>query len=117
MGSRMMEDPEKVRILLSELKRRGLYFLDRRTTPQTVGLRVAKSLGLKATERNLFIDHSLNEEEIKQKIEELIQFSLAHGKAVGIGHPHPSTLKSLKEMIPKMKEMGIELVPLSAMME
>ncbi len=117
MGSRMMEDPEKVRILLSELKRRGLYFLDSRTTPQTVGLRVAKSLGLKATERNLFIDHSLNEEEIKQKIESLIQFSLAHGKAVGVGHPHPSTFKSLKEMIPKMKEMGIELVPLSAMME
>jgi len=117
MGSRMMEDPEKVRIVLSELKRRGLYFLDSRTTPQTVGLKVAKSLGLKAMERSLFIDHSLNEEDIKQKIESLIQFSLAHGKAVGIGHPYPSTLKSLKEMIHKMKEMGIELVPLSAVLE
>lgn len=117
MGSRIMEDPEKVRILLSELKRRGLYFLDSRTTPQTVGLKIAKSLGLKAMERNLFIDHSLNEDDIKQKIESLIQFSMTHGKAIGIGHPHPSTLKSLKEMIPRMKEMGIELVPLSTLME
>ncbi len=117
MGSRMMEDPEKVKVILSELKRRGLYFLDSRTTPQTVGLKVAKSLGLKAMERNLFLDHSLNEEDIKQKIESLIQFSLTHGKAIGIGHPHPSTLKSLKEMIPKMKEKGIELVPLSGIME
>lgn len=117
MGSRIMEDPEKVRILFSELKRRDLYFLDSRTTPQTVGLKVAKSLGIKAMERNLFIDHSTNEDDIKQKIESLIQFSMSHGKAIGIGHPHPSTLKSLKEMIPKMKEMEVELVPLSALME
>jgi polysaccharide deacetylase 2 family uncharacterized protein YibQ len=117
MGSRLMEDPEKIRIVFSELKRRGLFFLDSRTTPQTVGLEVAQSVGLKAMERSLFIDHSSDEEEIKQKLDRLIQFSLSTGKAIGIGHPHPSTLKSLKEMIPRMKEKGIEIVPLSAVME
>src|SRR4030043_224118 len=104
-------------IVFSELKRRGLFFLDSRTTPQTVGLKVAQLVGLKAMERSLFIDHSSDEEEIKQKLDRLIQFSLSTGKAVGIGHPHPSTLKSLKEMIPKMNEKGIEIVPLSAVME
>jgi hypothetical protein len=117
MGSRLMEDSEKMRIIFSELKRRDLFFLDSRTTPQTVGLQVAQSVGLRVMERSLFIDHSSNEEEIKQKIERLIQFSLSNGKAIGIGHPHPSTLKILKEMIPKMKEKGIELVPLSAVVE
>jgi polysaccharide deacetylase 2 family uncharacterized protein YibQ len=112
-----MEDSEKMRIIFSELKRRGLFFLDSRTTPQTVGLQVAQSVGLRGVERSLFIDHSSNEEEIKRKIERLIQFSLSNGKAIGIGHPHPSTLKILKEMIPKMKEKGIELVPLSAVVE
>jgi hypothetical protein len=117
MGSRLMEDPEKMRIILSELKRRGLYFLDSRTTPQTVGLETAKSLGLRAMERSLFLDHSPEEEDIKQKLERLIQCSLSTGKAIGIGHPRPSTIKSLKEMIPKMQEMGIDIVPLSAVME
>jgi hypothetical protein len=117
MGSRLMEDPEKMRIVFSELKRRGLFFLDSRTTPQTVGLEVAQSVGLKAMERSLFIDHSSDEEDIKQKLERLIQFSLSTGKAIGIGHPHPSTLKSLKEMIPRIKEKGIEIVPLSSVME
>src|SRR4030042_7218897 len=117
MGSRLMEDPEKMRIVFSELKRRGLFFLDSRTTPQTVGLEVAQSVGLKAMERSLFIDHSSDEKDIKQKLERLIQFSLSTGKSIGVGHPHPSTLKSLKEMIPKMKEKGIELVPLSSVME
>jgi polysaccharide deacetylase 2 family uncharacterized protein YibQ len=117
MGSRLMEDSEKVRIIFSELKRRGLFFLDSRTTPQTVGLQVAQSVGLRSMERSLFIDHSPNEEEIKQKIERLIQVSLSNGKAIGIGHPHPSTLKILKEMIPRIKEKGIEIVPLSSVIE
>lgn len=117
MGSRLMENPEKVKIVLSELKRRKLFFLDSRTTPQTVGVNVAQGLGMKAMERTLFIDHSVEEEDIEQKIEKLIQLSFSNGKAIGIGHPHPSTLKSLKEMIPKIKEKGIDLVPLSAVME
>jgi polysaccharide deacetylase 2 family uncharacterized protein YibQ len=114
MGSRLMENHEKVRIILSELKRRKLYFLDSRTTPQTVGIHEAQNIGMKAIERSLFIDHSLDEEDIKEKIEKLIRLSLSNGKAVGIGHPHPSTIKSIKEMLPKIREKGIELVPLSA---
>ena len=117
MGSRLMEDPEKLKIILSELKRRGLFFLDSRTTPQTVGLQTARLIGLKATERTLFIDHSPEEEEIKARLDRLMQFSLSTGIAIGIGHPHPATLKSIREMIPKMKEKGIEIVPLSSIIQ
>jgi len=117
MGSRLMEDPGKVRIIMKELKRRGLFFLDSRTTPQTMGLQIAESIGVRATERSLFLDHSQDPEEIKRQLEKLAQLSLETGKAIGIGHPHPSTLKSLKEMIPRMKERGIEIVPLSSVVE
>ena len=117
MGSRLMEDPKKMKMILSDLKRRGLFFLDSRTTPQTVGFKIARSLGLRAAEKTLFIDHSQDEKDIKGKIEELIRFSLSSGKAIGIGHPHPSTIKSLKEMLPKIREKGIEIVPLSALTE
>jgi len=117
MGSRVMEDPEKLRIILRELKRRGLFFLDSRTTAQTVGLETSRSIGLRAAERSLFLDHSQDPEDIREQLEKLAQLSLAQGKAIGIGHPHPSTLKSVKEMIPKMREKGIEIVPLSTLME
>ena len=117
MGSRLMEDPEKLRIILSELKRRDLFFLDSRTTPQTLGFQTAKVLGLRSTERSVFLDNSLDENSIKQKIDELIQHALSTGKAVGIGHPHSTTIKSLREAISKIKEKGIEIVPLSSLME
>ena len=117
MGSRLMEDPMKLRIIMKELKKRDLFFLDSRTTPQTLGLQTAKSIGLRATERSLFLDHSQDPEQIKKQVEKLVQLSLETGKAIGVGHPHPSTFKSLKEMIPRMKEKGIEIVPLSSLVE
>ena len=117
MGSRLMENPEKLETLFSELKRRGLFFLDSRTTPQSVGFQVAQSVGLKAAERNVFIDHSSAEEDVKGQLEQLIRLSLVNGKAIGIGHPHLSTLKAIKEMVPKIKEKGIDIVPLSEVLE
>jgi polysaccharide deacetylase 2 family uncharacterized protein YibQ len=115
MGSRLMEDPEKLKIIFSDLKRRGLFFLDSRTTPQTVGLRTARLVGLKAMERTLFIDNLLEEEAIKKNFDRLIRASLSTGIAIGIGHPHSMTIQSIREMVPKMKEKGIEIVPLSAL--
>jgi polysaccharide deacetylase 2 family uncharacterized protein YibQ len=117
MGSRLMEDPEKLRIVFRDLKRRGLFFLDSRTTPHTVGLHTAKLIGLKATERSLFLDHSQDPEDIQQQLEKLVRLSLTQGRAIGIGHPFPSTLKSIKQMIPKIKAKGIKIVPLSTLME
>lgn len=117
MGSRFMEDSKKMKVILSELKRRGLFFLDSRTSPQSVGLQTANSIGLEAAERAVFLDHEVNEDAIRRSLDRLARLSLASGKAIGIGHPHDATLKSLKRMIPEMRQKGIEVVPLSVVME
>jgi hypothetical protein len=117
MGSRFMEDSKKMRLILSELKRRGLFFLDSRTTPQTVGVQTANSIGLEAGERAVFLDHESGEDAIRRSLHRLAKLSLDSGKAIGIGHPHGATLRSLKRMIPEMQEKGIEVVPLSAILE
>ena len=117
MGSRLMEDPEKVKIILTELKKKDLFFLDSRTTSQTVGFRTARSLGVKSGERSVFLDHSKGEQAVTQSIGQLIQTALTSGKAIGIGHPHAATIKSLKKMIPKIQEKGVEIVPLSELLE
>jgi polysaccharide deacetylase 2 family uncharacterized protein YibQ len=117
MGSRLMEDPEKLKIIFSDLKQRGLFFLDSRTTPQSAGLRTARSVGLKALERTLFIDHSPEEDNIHEKLEHLIHSSLSTGMAIGIGHPHAATVRAIHEIVPRMKERGIEIVLLSALID
>jgi polysaccharide deacetylase 2 family uncharacterized protein YibQ len=118
MGSRFMEDEHRVGILMEELKARKLFFLDSRTTANTVGYRTAKELGIKTGERDVFLDNNrYDEAEIRENISKLLEIAKNEGKAIGIGHPHPSTIRSLREMIPTLKEKGIEIVPLSDLME
>ncbi len=117
MGSKLTEDSEKMTIILSELKRRGLYFLDSQTSPRSVGLAVAKTIALRATGRTVFLDHSLQENTIREKMEELMRVCISTGTAVGIGHPHSPTINAVRRAIPKMKEKGIEIVPVSALLE
>lgn len=118
MGSRFMEDDQRVSILIKELRGRNLFFLDSRTTSKTVGYRIANKLGIKTGQRDVFLDNnSYDEAEIRNNILELAKIAKTEGKAIGIGHPHPSTIKSLREMIPKLKKRGIEIVPLSQIME
>jgi polysaccharide deacetylase 2 family uncharacterized protein YibQ len=118
MGSRFMEDDQRVSIFMEELKGRKLYFLDSRTTPKTVGYDAAKKLGMKAGQRNLFLDNESNDEaEIGRNILELAKIAKTDGKAIAIGHPYPSTIKSLRKMIPRLRESGIEIVSLSEILE
>jgi polysaccharide deacetylase 2 family uncharacterized protein YibQ len=118
MGSRFMEDDQRVSIFMKEIRGRNLYFLDSRTTSKTVGYRTAKQLGIKTGQRNLFLDNDSNDEaEIRRNISELAQIAKTEGKAIGIGHPHSTTIKSLRDMIPRLRESGIEIVPLSDVMK
>jgi polysaccharide deacetylase 2 family uncharacterized protein YibQ len=117
MGSRFMEHGVSVRLVLGELKKRGLFFLDSRTTAKTQGYRIARELALLAGERNLFLDNENDEQDIRAQLEGLIRIARDHGTAIGICHPHPATITALKEMIARIKAQGIRIVPLSQALE
>ncbi len=117
MGSRFMEHGQKVRLVLQEIKERKLFFLDSRTTPKSTGYQIAQELDLKAGKRDLFLDNEADVKYTKLQLERLIQIARAHGKAIGICHPYPSTITALKEMIPTLEKQGMELVPLSQIID
>jgi polysaccharide deacetylase 2 family uncharacterized protein YibQ len=113
MGSRFMEHGEKVRLVLQELKKRGLFFLDSRTTSKSQGYQIARELALRADKRDLFLDNETDVKDIQAQLKKLIQIARNNGTAIGICHPYPSTITALKEMIPQIKAEGIQIVPLS----
>jgi polysaccharide deacetylase 2 family uncharacterized protein YibQ len=113
MGSRFMEHGEKVRLVLSELKRRKLFFLDSRTTSKSQGYHIAQELALRADTRDLFLDNESDVGYTKLQLKQLIRIARNHGTAIGICHPYPSTITALKEMIPQIQAEGIQIVPLS----
>jgi polysaccharide deacetylase 2 family uncharacterized protein YibQ len=117
MGSRFMEHGAAVRLVLGELKKRGLFFLDSRTTAKTEGYQIARELALLAGERDIFLDNENEVRDIRAQLEGLIRLARDHGRAIGICHPHPATITALKGMIARIKEAGIRIVPLSQALE
>lgn len=110
MGSKFTASESGMEIVVNELKQRQLFFLDSRTSSQTVGEKVARREGLPAIARDVFLDDSMTYEAVKRQIEQLEHVARRKGYAVAIGHPHPATLQALEEWIPAAKKRGFEFV-------
>ncbi|MBI4378960.1 MAG: divergent polysaccharide deacetylase family protein [Nitrospinae bacterium] len=113
MGSKLTEIEEPMKYVMEILKDKNLFFVDSRTTPKSLAYQVAKVYGVKTARRNVFLDNREDEEYIRGQIEELIHIAYRDGSAIGIGHPHPQTISAIHKMIPLIKERGIEIVPVS----
>ena len=113
MGSAFCENKEKLRLVMEELKNRGLFFVDSRTTSRTQAYRVAQEEEVPSAERNVFLDNIQTPQAVRRQLKRLIQLARLKGEAIGIAHPHKVTLKVLKEDIPKLSGNGVELVPVS----
>jgi len=66
-----------------------------------------------ATRRNVFLDDIRKQADITVQFRRLVALARRDGYAIGIGHPHPTTLKALRVLLPTLKRDGIELVPVS----
>lgn len=116
MGSKFCEYEQKLRPVMLELKNRGLFFVDSRTTSGTQAYRVAQQLKVPSAERNVFLDNIQSPRAVRGQLKRLIQLSRLKGEAIGIAHPHEVTLEVLKEDIPKLPSRGVELVPVSQLL-
>lgn len=115
MGSRATEDTLLMVAVMAELKARGLMFLDSRTTAKSVGSKAAISAGIPNVQRDVFLDHEIDERKIAAQLDRLEAIARRHGAAIAIGHPHPETLKVLNRWLPAAQARGIVFVPLTAL--
>lgn len=113
MGSRFMEDKEKVQTVLAALKKRNLYFLDSVTTSQSKGRQAALATGIRYGTRDIFIDNSHETEDTCTSIRHIINQSTKWEMLVAIGHPYKTTVAALARVLPDLHKKGIALVPLS----
>ena len=111
-GSRLTADSQRMHWLMEELSRHhGIAFIDSRTTHHTVALETAKSYGLASTRRDVFLDYAPGK--IAQQFKELINKARRQGSALAIAHPHMETITFLRSHLGQLKQLGIDLVPLS----
>ncbi len=117
MGSLFTSDEEKMRVLLKEMQSRNMFFIDSMTSRKSRGYLLAKEIGLKTAKRDVFLDNKSNPEYIEKQVWELVDTAKKQGSAVGIGHAKKSTIDVLENVIPEIEKEGIEIVPISSLLE
>ena len=105
-GSKATTDSKIMSVVASVLKRRGKYFLDSRTAPNTVGEESMRSIGVPTASRHVFLDNNPSINEISAQFDELVAFANKRGLGIGIGHAKPNTLKVLQDKIPELLKAG-----------
>jgi len=123
MGALSSENNRIMSDVMSVVKEKGLYFVDSVTSQKTVCRAVAKKLGAKFAERNVFLEKSIkykNKDYIKKQLMAAGDMALKHGYAVAIGHVGPVggriTAEAIKEAIPELEEKGIRLIYVSELL-
>jgi polysaccharide deacetylase 2 family uncharacterized protein YibQ len=110
-GSRATADPALMNELMEALQRRGLFFVDSRTTKETVAFDTAEKKGVRAAFRNAqFLDDTPTAAAILAQLNRAESDARRKGWAVTIGHPHAATIQVLREQLPKIEGKGIKLV-------
>ncbi len=107
MGSKMTTNAPQLYQIFSILKKRKLYFIDSRTTVDTLCRPSAQLLHVPFGQKDVFIDHIPEPDFIREQIHRLIKIAGSHGEAIGIAHPHTATYEVLREMLPEVKEKAI----------
>jgi polysaccharide deacetylase 2 family uncharacterized protein YibQ len=116
MGSRMTERSTQMYQIFSTLKKRGLFFIDSRTTSESLCRPSARLLQVPYAQRDVFLDHVTDETEIRRQIQRLVTLARRQGSAIGIGHPHLATYTVLAEQLPMLKK-NVKLVPASRLVQ
>ncbi len=114
MGSLFTADPKLLGVVLGALHRRGLLFVDSRTTSNTAAPSLARATGIAFAARDVFLDHDQRADAVTASLAELERIARARGHAVAIGHPRETTIDALNAWIPKARARGFVLVPVSA---
>jgi len=112
MGSYFTTRPDKMTVVMGELKKRGLFFVDSRTTTQTVAFEIARKVGVSAANRAVFLDNDLHPKALAFQMKRLIGIARQKGSAIGICHPHKKSFDFLRSYTDRLKG-SVKLVRVS----
>jgi polysaccharide deacetylase 2 family uncharacterized protein YibQ len=112
MGSKMSVVSEQLNQIFSILKKKGLFFIDSRTTAETLCYQSARLFRVPFAQRDVFIDHVQEPDFIRNQIKKLVHIAGNNGGAIGIAHPHTLTVNTLRKLLPDLQKK-VRLVPAS----
>lgn len=114
MGSAVTEQLHSMQTIIDVLHEQGVFFLDSRTTAQTVVAEAGDTLGIQTIERHIFVDHYRDTESMRNALLAGIERARSQGYAVLIGHVQTRELPQLiREAAEFAETQGVAFRPIS----
>ncbi len=115
-GSKTTSDEQAMAAVLAFCRDKGIYYLDSRTTAQTVVPAVAARIGIRIGERDVFIDNIQQREEMIRYVRDGLRKAEKKGAAVMIGHVWSADLAQiLRDLYPELIDQGFSLSTVAKM--
>jgi len=114
LGSAALNDPDVMRAVLDELKRRDLPFIDSHPS----GPSMVEEIGEETGARTLTVGASLDDDKgtaasVRARIKEITATAVQRGSLIVMVRPSALVLDVLESELPRIKAQGVELVPIS----
>ena len=98
-GSLFSKNQQAADRLMNALKDTPLFFLDSKTVAGSVLAETAEKYGIDSLQRDLFLDHDIDEEKIYQQLLAMKALANKSGAAIAIGHPYPETIAAINRFL------------------
>ncbi len=101
--------------ILQLLQERNLYFIDSKTSSESVCRQTARKTGVRYYENEVFLEHeSKTKEYVKKCLRKAMKLAKTEGSCIAIGHVGCEggmiTVEAIREMLPEFRENRVELV-------
>ena len=121
MGSKATQDKRVMRDILGVAKEKNLFFVDSKTSPNSVVSEIANELNVPCFSRDIFLDGTKDTNHIKKQILKLSDIALKKGYAIGIGHVGieggKPTAKAIEETYPLLVKKGLRFITVKQLIE
>ncbi len=115
MGSLLTQHPGHMQWLMESIKNNGQFYVDSLTSDNSVAARLAKENNVPYLTRDIFLDHKQGRKYVRQQFLQLIKLAKRNGSALGIGHPHNSTIEVLANELQNVGKYGVKLVSIQSL--
>ncbi|GHF20400.1 hypothetical protein GCM10017044_14070 [Kordiimonas sediminis] len=115
MGSKFTANTDSIRPILDEVKRRGLMFVDSRSSRYSRAATIAQSINLPVAINNGYIDEIPSEADILNSLTDLENRARTLGAALGLARPYPISMDTVSKWAETLEQKGFQLVPVTAL--
>jgi polysaccharide deacetylase 2 family uncharacterized protein YibQ len=117
LGARFTSETNALSPVMAELSQRGLLYLDDGTSARSLADGLARSAGTPFAAADFVIDADRERGAILKKLDELERTARAQGTAIGTGSAFDITIDAVAGWVAEASKRGIEIVPVSALVE